>query len=488
MEDALKQLDRELASLEQGIVDARNYHEPQLTELPDRCLHAAANLIEYLYFRSEDRKALQEKLHLYGLSALSNSENHLHRQIQTIRERLGHRYAPGDHNPCTYAFSQNQLATNSQELFGRSDHPGMPAIMVTFDTDFAQNPSAVEALLLHGMNVARINCAHDDEAVWESMINQIKRAEKATGKSCKIHIDLAGPKIRTHLLGKGQKRGKVKVKVGDRVWLSESTSSFDSEDIVLHPNEMGIIASLELGQRVFIDDGEIGGRVSATLQGKVAVSIERVSSKKGWLKEGKGINFPDSRLTIPSLTDFDLRCLPFVCKHAHTVGYSFVRTPQDIRRLRDAMQTQGGPKPSVVYKIETPDSVANLPALILEGMKTPPFGVMIARGDLAVEIGFERLGEIQEEILWICEAAHVPVVWATQVLENLQKSGMPTRSEITDAGQAALAECVMINKGAHTIPVLRSLKEIMERTSGRRTKKKFTLGPLHIARDFFQRD
>jgi pyruvate kinase len=152
------------------------------------------------------------------------------------------------------------------------------------------------------------------------------------------------------------------------------------------------------------------------------------------------------------------------------------------------MQTQGGPKPSVVYKIETPDSVANLPALILEGMKTPPFGVMIARGDLAVEIGFERLGEIQEEILWICEAAHVPVVWATQVLENLQKSGMPTRSEITDAGQAALAECVMINKGAHTIPVLRSLKEIMERTSGRRTKKKFTLGPLNIARDFFQRD
>ncbi len=486
MEDALEQLDRELASLEQGILDAKKQHQQQLAELPKRCQQAAANLIQYLYFRSEDRKSLQEQLHLYGLSALSNSENHIHRQIQTIRERLGYRYAPEERNSCTYAYSQEQLAANSRELFGEADNPGMPAIMVTFDTGFARDSSTIEALLLHGMNVARINCAHDDEAVWKSMIEQIRSAERATGKSCKIHIDLAGPKIRTRLLGKGQKRGKVKVAVGDQVWLAETTHGFDSEDIVLHPNEEGIIASLELGQRVFIDDGAIGGHISATLPGKVAVSIERVSSKKGWLKEGKGINFPDSRLTIPSLTDFDIECLRFVCEHADTLGYSFVKTPQDIGRLREALQKQGCNAPAIVYKIETPDSVANLPALILEGMKSPPFGVMIARGDLAVEIGFERMGEIQEEILWICEAAHVPVVWATQVLENLHKSGMPTRSEITDAGQAALAECVMINKGAHTIPVLKSLKEIMERTSGRRTKKKFTLGHLHIARDFFQ--
>lgn len=486
METALEQLNQALGELEQGLLEADQDHRQQLDHIPEKYVPAARNLIQYLFFRSEDRKSLQEKLHLYGLSALSNSENHIHRQIQTIRERLGHRYTPEEINPCTYAYSLKQLAANSRELFGDSGNPGMPAIMVTFDKAFAQEASTVEALLLHGMNVARINCAHDDESVWNSMIEQIRNAEKTTGKNCKIHIDLAGPKIRTRLLGKGRKREKVKVAVGDRVWLSESANTFDADDIVLHPNEEGIVSSLELGQRVFIDDGEIGGRISAILPGKAAVSIERVSSKKRWLKEGKGINFPDSRLKIPSLTNFDIQCLPFVCKHADTVGYSFIKTPKDVGRLRESMQKQGGPTPAIVYKIETPDSVANLPALILEGMKSPPFGVMIARGDLAVEIGFERMGEIQEEILWICEAAHVPVVWATQVLENLHKLGMPTRSEITDAGQASLAECIMINKGKHTLSVMKTLKEIIQRTSVHRHKKRFTLGHLSIAKNFIQ--
>ena len=109
---------------------------------------------------------------------------------------------------------------------------------------------------------------------------------------------------------------------------------------------------------------------------------------------------------------------------------------------------------------------------------------MIARGDLAVEIGFERMGEIQEEILWICEAAHVPVIWATQVLENLNKAGIATRSEITDASYAAMAECVMINKGDHTLEVLETLRSILHRTAGHHAKKRFMFRPLNIAKRF----
>jgi pyruvate kinase len=117
-------------------------------------------------------------------------------------------------------------------------------------------------------------------------------------------------------------------------------------------------------------------------------------------------------------------------------------------------------------------------------MQQKAFGVMIARGDLAVEIGFERMGEIQEEILWICEAAHVPVVWATQVLETLNKSGMATRSEITDASHAAMAECVMINKGDHTIEVIETLRDILHRTGGHHIKKRFIFRSLSIAQRF----
>lgn len=106
---------------------------------------------------------------------------------------------------------------------------------------------------------------------------------------------------------------------------------------------------------------------------------------------------------------------------------------------------------------------------------------MIARGDLAVEIGFERMGEIQEEILWICKAAHVPVVWATQVLETLNKSGMGYPVGNYYATHAAMAECVMINKGDHTIEVIETLGDILHRTGGHHIKKRFTFRPLSIA-------
>jgi pyruvate kinase len=168
------------------------------------------------------------------------------------------------------------------------------------------------------------------------------------------------------------------------------------------------------------------------------------------------------------------------------VGYSFVRNAADISNLQTELKAISETPPLMIVKIETPEAVSNLPSLLMEGMKKKAFGVMIARGDLAVEIGFERMGEIQEEILWICEAAHVPVVWATQVLESLNKSGMATRSEITDAGQSANAECVMINKGDHTIEVMETLKDILQRSAEHRVKKRFRFRQLKIAERFLK--
>src|SRR6188768_3687599 len=105
----------------------------------------------------------------------------------------------------------------------------------------------------------------------------------------------------------------------------------------------------------------------------------------------------------------------------------------------------------IVLKIETARAFQNLPRLILTGMRSPPVGVMVARGDLGVELGFERLAEVQEEILWLCEAAHVPVIWATQVLEGLANHGQPSRAEVTDAAMGQRAECVMLNKGPEIV-------------------------------------
>jgi pyruvate kinase len=103
---------------------------------------------------------------------------------------------------------------------------------------------------------------------------------------------------------------------------------------------------------------------------------------------------------------------------------------------------------------------------------------MIARGDLAVECGYERLAEVQEELLWVCEAAHVPVVWATQVLESLAKGGMPSRAEITDAAMGERAECVMLNKGPYIHDAVRVLDDILRRMEAHQSKKTAMLRPL----------
>ena len=167
------------------------------------------------------------------------------------------------------------------------------------------------------------------------------------------------------------------------------------------------------------------------------------------LKTDKGLNFPSTEIELPPLTPKDFRDLDFVAVHADLVGFSFVQRIQDIELLQDhlAARRQGLPPQAIILKIETPLAIRNLPRLILQSIAHNPTGVMIARGDLAVEIGFARLSEMQEEILWLCEAAHTPVIWATQVLDQFVRDGIASRSEMTDAAMAQGAECVMLNKG-----------------------------------------
>lgn len=484
--DPLQEIQEQLLELEKKMLLETEKRQALLQNIHTQQRLAAHNLIHYLTLRNEDIRELQDSLHIHGLSSLASSESHIHRQLQSILQRLGHQYSPDEVATCTYAFNREQMRQKSEILFGEKNDALIPYIMVTFDTSFADNYALIKNLLQNGMNVARINCAHDDEATWSRMIHHLKRACRYTGLHCKIYMDLAGPKIRTGLMKKGKEKGKVKVKEGELIWLAEDAKGFSDDDVVISPNEPGIVAMLKKGERVYIDDGIIKGIVESSKKNRVGVRIIRISTSKQQIKADKGINFPDSEISISSLTEFDKACLPFICDHADMVGYSFVRHPSDLETLQQALRKLSILPPHIIIKIETPEAVKNLPGLLLCGMGQKAFGVMIARGDLAVEIGFERMGEIQEEILWICEAAHVPVVWATQVLETLNKSGIATRSEITDAAHAAMAECVMINKGDHTIEVIETLRDILRRTGGHHIKKRFTFRPLSIATRFME--
>lgn len=134
-----------------------------------------------------------------------------------------------------------------------------------------------------------------------------------------------------------------------------------------------------------------------------------------------------------------------------------------------------------MLKIETHQAFERLPGLMLAAMRQHPVGIMIARGDLAVECGYERLAEVPEEILWLCEAAHLPVIWATQVLESLAKKGQPSRAEIKDAAMGERAECVMLNKGPHIVAAVSVLDDILRRMQDHQSRKSSRLRRLHLS-------
>jgi len=211
------------------------------------------------------------------------------------------------------------------------------------------------------------------------------------------------------------------------------------------------------------------------------VEIDQARSGKGKLRGVRGINLPDTDFVLPALTEKDLRDLDFAVEHADGVGLSFVRRPEDVERLQSELDRRGGGGLGIVLKIETQRGFEALPRVLLAALRSPRVGVMVARGDLGVEVGFERLAEVQEEILWLCEAAHVPVIWATQVLETLSKKGMPSRAEVTDAAMSGRAECVMLNKGPHAVEAVRFLCDVLRRMEGHLEKKSARLRPLGVS-------
>jgi pyruvate kinase len=280
----------------------------------------------------------------------------------------------------------------------------------------------------------------------------------------------------------------IVLRPGDEIILSNNVAmgrgpELDVDGRVLHPATINctipeILRDIKAGEVIWFDDGKIGGVIKKVADSEATIEITHASAKGGKLRGNKGINLPDSSLSIASLTLKDLEDLKVVAAHADIVGMSFVREAGDIEALQAQLSRLGRPDIGILLKIETRMAFDNLPHLVLAAMRRAAAGVMIARGDLAVECGFERTAEIQEEILWVCEAAHMPVVWATQVLEMLAKTGFPSRAEITDAAMGQRAECVMLNKGPYLSEAVGTLNDILQRMQDHQVKKSAMLREL----------
>jgi len=595
----IQELHRRALALEARFCDAVTQAAPGYQE-------SARNLLHYLALRQMDIRDLQDELASLGLSSLGRSEAHTLHTLESVLLAL-HRLA--GHEPQHYAsgaidFKRGRalLHEHTCRLFGPLPAERSVRIMVTMPSEAAHNPGLVRDLLASGMDVMRINCAHDNADAWLRMIENLRQAERELGKTCKICADLAGPKLRTGPLTttaqviklRPQRDIRGRVSKPAQVWLTPPDQRCDeiapavpligqaleqaqpgdaialrdargrdrvlkivarrdaavlaecdrttyletgtvvslmrdsavlgelcigelpavTEPLVLRTGDRLVVtnddapgqpavhgrdgqvirdaqiscllgeafAAISSGQVVWFDDGKIGGRVLSNDGHQMLVEIMQTSPADGAkLGAEKGINVPGVQLAIPAVTPKDMADLTAIAPHVDMVGLSFVRSAEDFWALRRALDRAHASHVGVILKIETRLGFENLPRLLLAGLQAPPIGVMVARGDLAVEVGFERLAEVQEEVLWLCEAAHLPVIWATQVLENMAKTGAPSRAEVSDAVMSGRAECVMLNKGDYIVEAVRFLRHVLERMETHQFKKRSRFRRLAIA-------
>ena len=608
---------KELLSIRDDMMAAQAAANPHLDAVHPDQRDSACNLLHYLALRRRDLRPLQLRLAALGVSSLGRAESHVLATVDavlSVLHRLVHRRwqppAPGEVAAVSFAGGTRLLAEHTNALLGPAPEGRGARIMVTMPGEAADDYLLVHDLLQQGMDCMRINCAHDDAAAWSRMIQHLRRAEESLGKSCRVAMDLAGPKLRTGPLEPGPAVVRLRptrdvfgrVVAPARVWLTPESSpqpppspagasfpvpaawlarlrvgshvrftdarasrrawkvvdvtpggcwaeatktaylipgtvlrhrggpgrgadrravigdlppnenviplkqgdllilsrdlqpgraaTHDAAGQILTPATVGCtipeaFADVHPGEAIWLDDGKIGGVVEKVDDARVLVRITLARARGVKLRADKGINLPGSDLRLDAMTAKDLADLSFVAQHADLVELSFVNTGRDVEMLQKHLARLGGARTqAIVLKIETRRGFENLPDLLLTAMRAPCCGVMIARGDLAVECGFERLAEVQEEILWVCEAAHVPVIWATQVLETLAKDGMPSRAEITDAAMGERAECVMLNKGPHVRQALRVLGDILRRVQGHHHKKRSMLRHLTLADRF----
>jgi pyruvate kinase len=447
---------------------------------------SARNLVHYLALRRHDIRSLQLRLARVGLSSLGRSESHVLITLDRILAMLAlaRGTTPPDVPPPPIGFRQGErvLAANARRLLGvRPSHRAV-RIVVTLPTEAAEEPRFVHDLIDAGMSCARINCARDDAAVWSAMAENVRAAERTLGRECKLLVDLGGPKLRTGAVASGAKR--LLLSPGDRFELvhTESALARDGSRPRIACSTPEIFQYVQPGDPIWFDDGRIGGTVEERTDDGLLIRVMNAKPDGSKLRPERGINLPETPTDLPALTDKDLRDLEHVVAWADSIELSFVQRAGDVHALHAALREYDADHIGVVLKIEKRLGFADLPLLLLAAMQRRSCGVMIARGDLAVETGFERMVEVQEEILWIAEAAHVPTIWATEVLDKLAREGTLSRAEVTDAAMSARAEAVMLNKGPFVIDAIATLDNILGRMKEHQSKKRSLFRALSVSR------
>jgi len=294
----------------------------------------------------------------------------------------------------------------------------------------SRTPEMIEQLLRAGADAFRVNMSHGDHETHAGTIAAIREVEKALGRPVAVLCDLQGPKLRV-----GQfKDGKAVIRHSGHFTFDRDPTPGDETRVCLpHPELFGV---LQKGQRLLIDDGKLRLRVIEANEDRILCSAE----VGGVISDRKGVNVPDAVVPIPALTEKDRRDLSFALEQgADWIALSFVQRPEDVAEARKLM---GASQTALMAKIEKPAAVDRLDEIV-----ELADGIMVARGDLGVELNPEEVPPIQKRIVAITRRSGKPVVVATQMLESMIESPAPTRAEVSDVANAVYdgADAVMLS-------------------------------------------
>lgn len=317
----------------------------------------------------------------------------------------------------------------------------------------SSDAASIGALIDAGMDVARLNFSHGDHETHARNIRTVRELAEKKGKSVAILQDLQGPKIRT-----GKLRGNgIILKDGERITLAFGQEQTDS---IIPIDYRELAGDTHVGAQILLDDGLLAMKVVEIRGAEVICEVVH----GGLLKSRKGVNFPDSQLSIPSMTEKDTRDLLFgVSQKVDFVALSFVRVAQDVTKLKNMLRALGAEIP-VVSKIEMLSALQNIDEIC-----TASDAIMVARGDLGVECGFANVSANQKNIIRAARAQGRPVIVATQMLDSMIENRRPTKAEICDVANAVFdsADATMLSgesaSGRHPDHVVRTMRDILNR-------------------------
>lgn len=448
---------------------------------------SAQNLSYYLALRNHDIAQLQTDLIPWGLSSLGRLESKtlvtLNAVIATLQDVIDEEMDHEHPDPDEFDIGRRRLQKNARKVFGKKPKNRTTRIMVTMSNEAIDDEDFIFELVEEGMNVTRINAAHNEPEDWLKMIQNIQKASEELDRDVRVLLDIAGPKIRTEWVYSHLRRPKVTP--GDKIRITRDFESLPKNDVNFTAGcEIDeIYQQIELGQTVLYDDGNVESEIVEVRDNEMILEVTKTKGGKVRIHPEKGLNFPNNSFVFDELSKKDKEDIAFACEHADIIGCSYVNSGRDIQLIQKEIEKNLGEnanKMALMAKIETVRATRNLQEMIFTASSKNPFSVMIARGDLAAESGYIDLARIQQEIMWICEAGDIPVVWATEVLDTLVSDGIPTRSEVTDAAEGTRADCIMLNKGDHIADGVRTLNQIIERMEPIQYKKTPILGKLDL--------